>query len=59
MTQLSITKDVDINMGERTALVTISEKGRWIGHLLLEIVWEKKHWWSLNHPVLRRKRCLE
>lgn len=42
------TKDnINVVIGERTALIRTDKK-----LILLEIVWQKKHWWSLRRPVI-------
>ncbi len=38
---------INVTVGEKTVLIRTDE-----GLVLLEIVWRKKHWWSISRPVI-------
>ena len=41
-------KRFKLAIGKKTALITIGDKV-----ILLEIIWTKKHWWSISHPTIK------
>lgn len=52
--KIEIAKNISLNIGTKTALITVTdEKEARNIYILLEIVWEKKHWWSFYHPILK------
>lgn len=40
--------NVNVIIGERTALIRTDK-----GIILLEIIWQRKHWWSLWSPAIK------